>query len=106
MGSRGPSRVSTPFHHPFRHSGLRHHEQADWGETEDSRSAPVNFSLDLPEGLHSRWAFFLRSLSKEDFARTYLHPEMGKVSLETTLQLYAWHGKHYLGHVKLVAEAE
>ena len=31
---------------------------------------------------------------------------MGEVSLETTLQLYAWHGKHHLGHVKLVAEAE
>lgn len=45
-------------------------------------------------------------LALTEDARTYLHPEMGKFSLETTLQLYAWHGKHHLGHVKLVAEAE
>jgi hypothetical protein len=85
---------------------IKTYEQAAWGDTEDSRSAPVDFSLDLLEGLHSRWTFFLRSLSEEDFARTYQHPEMGEVSLETTLQLYAWHGKHHLAHVKLVAGGE
>jgi hypothetical protein len=84
---------------------IKTYEQAAWGETEDSLSAPVNLSLDLLEALHSRWAFFLRSLSMEDFVRTYLHPEMGEITLETTLQLYAWHGKHHLGHVRLVAEA-
>jgi hypothetical protein len=82
---------------------IKTYEQAAWGDTEDSRSAPVDCSLDLLEGLHKRWAYLLRSLSEEDFARTYRHPEMGEVSLETTLQLYAWHGKHHLAHVKLVA---
>jgi uncharacterized damage-inducible protein DinB len=85
---------------------IKTYEQAAWGETEDSRAAPVNLSLDLLDSLHSRWTFFLRSLSKEDLARSYRHPEMGKITLETTVQLYAWHGKHHLGHVKLVAESE
>ncbi|MFH1763926.1 MAG: DinB family protein, partial [Gemmatimonadota bacterium] len=34
--------------------------------------------------------------------KTYRHPELGEISLDTTLQLYAWHGKHHLAHVKLV----
>ena len=61
-------------------------------------------SLDLLGALHARWVLFLRSLSEEDFAREYVHPEMGPVTLEKTLQLYVWHGKHHLGHINLVAE--
>jgi hypothetical protein len=82
---------------------IRTYEQAVWGETADSRSGPVEASLLLLEALHTRWVFFLRSLSDEDFDRTYRHPELGEVSLNTTVQLYAWHGRHHLGHVRLVA---
>ena len=83
---------------------IKTYHQAGWGEAEDARTAPVDISLDLLDALHTRWAIFLRSLSEEDFTRTYQHPEMGELSLETTLQLYAWHGRHHLGHVKLVAD--
>ena len=83
---------------------IKTYGQAAWGETEDTRTGPVEMSLDLLEALHTRWALFLRSLSEEDFSREYVHPEMGAVSLEKTLQLYVWHGKHHLGHIKLVAE--
>jgi uncharacterized damage-inducible protein DinB len=82
---------------------IKTYGQAEWGELADARTAPVESSLDILDALHERWAFFLRSLSGEDFQRTYLHPEMGEITLETTLQLYAWHGQHHLGHVRLVA---
>ena len=84
---------------------IKTYDQAGWGRAEDARFAPVAFSLDLLEALHRRWVFFLRSLSPEDYARAYRHPDMGEITLETTLQLYAWHGKHHLGHVKLVGNA-
>ena len=83
---------------------IRTYEQAGWGGTEDSRSAPVESSLRMLEALHDRWAYFLRTLKEEDFRRSYRHPELGEVSLEKTLQLYVWHGKHHLGHIGLVAE--
>jgi hypothetical protein len=83
---------------------IKTYSQSEWGETADAREAPVDPSLMLLDALHRRWAYFLRSLSETDFARTYHHPELGEISLDTTLQLYAWHGKHHLGHVKLVAE--
>ena len=83
---------------------IKTYEEAVWAETEESRTAPVESSLDLLEGLHTRWALFLRTLQEEDFQKAYRHPKLGKVTLEKTLQLYVWHGKHHLGHVKLVAE--
>ena len=83
---------------------IKTYVQSAWGEAEDARTAPIEVSLDLLDALHKRWGIFLRSLSEEDFARTYHHPELGELTLETTLQLYAWHGRHHLGHVKLVAD--
>jgi len=81
---------------------IKTYVQAAWGEMEDARSGPVEPSLALLDGLHRRWGFFLRTVSEEDFRRTYRHPDMGELSLETTLQLYAWHGRHHLGHIRLV----
>lgn len=86
--------------------GIKTYDQAAWGETADSRTEPVSVSLDLLEALHLRWVAFLRSLREEEFRRTYRHPELGEVSLDTTVQLYAWHGRHHLGHVRLVADSD
>lgn len=82
---------------------IKTYRQGAWGEMADARAAPVAVSLDLLDALHARWVFFIRSLSGENFARTYRHPELGEITLETTLQLYSWHGNHHLGHVRLVA---
>lgn len=83
---------------------VKTYREAFWAETEDSRTGPVEMSLALLEALHKRWAHFLRSLEEKDFQRSFAHPEMGDITLETTLQLYVWHGKHHLGHVRQVAE--
>jgi len=83
---------------------IKTYRQSAWAEAEDARSAPVEASLGLLEALHERWAHFLRSLAEEDFQRRYRHPELGELTLEKTLQLYVWHGRHHLGHIRLVAE--
>jgi len=83
---------------------IKTYQQAFWGEMEDSRTADTEMSLMILEGLHQRWVHFLRSLRHEDFQRSYIHPDLGELDLNTTLQLYVWHGKHHLGHIKLVAE--
>jgi hypothetical protein len=41
----------------------------------------------------------LRSLSDTDFQRTFRHPEIGLVRLDTNLALYAWHGRHHTAHI-------
>ena len=71
-----------------------------WAELEDSKRMPVEPSLKLLEGLHARWVVLLQSLTTEDFAKRYIHPERGKeVRLDATLGIYAWHCHHHLAHI-------
>jgi hypothetical protein len=78
---------------------IRPYDQAAWGELADSRTAPVELSLHLVENLHGRWALLLKTLSDADLARTFRHPEIGVVRLDTNLALYAWHGRHHTAHI-------
>jgi len=71
-----------------------------WAELPDVAAAPIAASLALLDGLHQRWATLLRALPPAAFARTFLHPEWGAVSLDFALAQYAWHGRHHLAHIK------
>jgi len=70
-----------------------------WAELADSKATPIEVSLTLLDSLHDRWVRLLRSLTDEDWKRTFRHPELGPMTLEKTLALYAWHGKHHVAHV-------
>ncbi len=78
---------------------IKPYEQGVWAELPDAKSADVEFSLRLLDGLHHRWVFLLRSMKPDDFRRTFRHPESGIQTLEMTLQLYAWHCKHHVAHI-------
>lgn len=70
-----------------------------WAELDDARQAPIALSLDLLEALHRRWVWFLRSLKQADFQRTFRHPDLGIVSVDKNIALYAWHGQHHVAHI-------
>ena len=78
---------------------IRPYDQKAWAELPDARTAPVEVSLQLIDGLHARWVRLLETLSDADFARTFRHPELGLVRLDTNLALYAWHGRHHAAHI-------
>jgi uncharacterized damage-inducible protein DinB len=75
-----------------------------WANLDDARDAPIDVSLDLLESLHQRWVLFLRSLKGDDFKRTFNHPELGVVSVDRNLALYAWHGPHHVAHITSLRE--
>jgi len=70
-----------------------------WAETAEVRDTPIETSLALLDSLHARWVPLLRSLGPNDWKRTFQHPQLGTVSLERNLALYAWHGRHHVAHV-------
>ncbi|HYL11790.1 MAG TPA: bacillithiol transferase BstA [Terriglobales bacterium] len=70
-----------------------------WAELADTKLTPVEVSLNLLESLHQRWVLLLRSLKPDDWKRTFRHPELGQMNLDQTLALYAWHGRHHVGHI-------
>jgi uncharacterized damage-inducible protein DinB len=75
-----------------------------WARLDDAREAPLALSLDLLDALHARWVWFLRSLKQDDFQRTFRHPELGIVSVDKNIALYAWHGQHHVAHVTSLRE--
>jgi DinB superfamily len=77
-----------------------------WAELDDTKTTPVEVSLTLLESLHDRWMRLLRSLTPEEWQRTFRHPDMGAMNLEKTLALYAWHGRHHVSHITSLRDRE
>ena len=77
-----------------------------WAELADTKATPVEVSLTMLDALHDRWVRLLRSLSPEDWKRTFRHPELGAMTLEKTLALYAWHGRHHVSHITSLRDRE
>ncbi len=78
---------------------IKPYEEAEWAKLSDVRDTPVETSLKLLETLQERWVILMRGMSDADFARTFQHPELGRVPLSKVLGLYEWHGRHHVGHV-------
>jgi hypothetical protein len=78
---------------------IKPYEEAAWAQLSDARTAPVGPSLTLLEGLHARFVLLLRTLTDDQFARTFRHPELGENRLDWTLGLYAWHCLHHVAHI-------
>ena len=83
---------------------IKTYEQQLWAETPDAKTAPVGLSLTLLDSLHQRWVLLLKSLGAADLARAMKHPELGTVTLDRYLALYAWHGRHHVAHITSLCE--
>ena len=83
---------------------IKPYDQELWAKLADTRQTPVAVSLQLLESLHERWTVLLRSLRPDDWTRTFRHPELGIVSLDANLALYAWHGRHHVAHITSMFE--
>lgn len=83
---------------------IKGYEEALWAELPDARTAPPDLSLALLEAIHHRWVRLLRSLDDAQWKRPYRHPVNGNTPLEAALALYAWHGRHHVGHVTSLRE--
>jgi hypothetical protein len=80
------------------HPTIKPYEQDRWAALPDSR-LPIAPSLAILDGVHERWTVLWRATTDGQFQRTFLHPELGPLTLETHLHLYAWHSRHHVAHV-------
>lgn len=82
------------------HPTIKPYDDGRWAALEDSRSGDVRAPLALLEGLHIRWVQLLRTMTDEQFARSFFHPESKQsVSLRAALCYYAWHCKHHTAQI-------
>ncbi len=82
---------------------IRPYYEDRWADLADSRM-PVDVSLKIVDGVHSRWTSLLESMTDEDFRREFVHPETGPWTLEAVLALYAWHSRHHTAHITSLRE--
>lgn len=78
---------------------VRPYQEKLWAELQDGRTLPVEVSLSVLDGIHARWAVLLDSLTPEQFGRPLHHPDTGDITVDTLLELYAWHGAHHVAHI-------
>jgi hypothetical protein len=81
---------------------IKPYDEAAWANLPDTATTPPEVSLALLDALHARWVAFFHTLKDEDWARTFRHPALGVVTLDRTLGLYAWHGRHHTAHLRLI----
>lgn len=77
---------------------IRPYLEDRWADLADSK-LPVDVSLAIIEGVHTRLVEILHSLSEEEFQREFIHPETGPWTLERAIGLYAWHSRHHTAHI-------
>ncbi|MFK7747243.1 MAG: YfiT family bacillithiol transferase [Kordia sp.] len=71
-----------------------------WAELFDSKSAPIELSINTIKALHAKWVYFLKGLSMSDMEHVFIHPEGNeKVSLKENIGIYAWHCNHHFEHI-------
>jgi hypothetical protein len=82
---------------------IKPYNEAAWATTPENAADPA-VSLNLLKAVHVKWVALMRSIPTTDFGRQYFHPDSKKqVRLDQAIAMYAWHGEHHLGHLKIVA---
>jgi hypothetical protein len=79
---------------------LKPYDQDAWASAADASGGDISTSLKLLRGLHARWVVFWESLPAETWRRTGFHPEIGQVTLERQLEIYAAHGLAHLDQIR------
>ncbi|MCB4799732.1 putative metal-dependent hydrolase [Tamlana sp. PT2-4] len=78
-----------------------------WAELFDSKTAPIQMSLNHLKAIHVKLVYLLKGLSLADLQKSFIHPED---NLEYTLAFnvgkYAWHGNHHYAHIENLLKRE
>jgi hypothetical protein len=83
---------------------IKAYDEKGWADTPDTKSDPA-VSIALLKALHAKWVVLLRSLDQSQLKREFIHPDTRRhLPLERMVAMYAWHGRHHLGHLRIVAE--
>lgn len=84
---------------------IKAYDESRWSELVDATSLPLESSLRILEGIHSRWVQLVAQLSDDQLDRAFFHPEsQSEVTLRNALPSYVWHSDHHLAQIAWVRE--
>lgn len=84
---------------------IKAYDENEWSKLADA-NGPIGPSLLLVQAMHERWVHCLRTQPESAFARTCVHSERGKMTLDDLVALYAWHGDHHVAHITQLRRAK
>lgn len=71
-----------------------------WGELFDTKTSPIELSLNVITALHAKWVYFLKGLSHSELNTVFIHPDgLAEVPLNENIGIYAWHCEHHYEHI-------
>lgn len=77
------------------------YDENAWANLPDVEDVPINISVTMLHTLHRRIVSLLKSLTDEQWERTYYHPEHKRnFPIWEVVALYAWHSRHHMEHVR------
>jgi DinB superfamily len=84
---------------------IKPYQQDGWAALPDSR-LPIAISLSILDAVHERWSVLWHATTDAQFQRTFTHPEMGPLTVDTHVHLYAWHSRHHVAHITSLRQRE
>ncbi len=80
---------------------IKAYDQDSWANLFDTKTAPIQMSLDHLKAVHYKLVYLLRGLSDSDLEKSFVHPETGDtVRLRKNIGIYAWHSNHHFSHIE------
>lgn len=84
---------------------IKPYDEKAWTALFDSKSAPIQMSLDHLKVVHAKLVYLLKGLSEEELQRKFTHPDGNEeTTLKENIGRYAWHGSHHFAHIKNLLE--
>ena len=80
---------------------IKAYNEKAWAELFDTRTAPIQMSLDHLSAIHAKLVYLLKGLSEQDLHRSFIHPDGNQeTTLKENVARYAWHSNHHFAHIE------
>jgi hypothetical protein len=80
---------------------IKAYDESLWAELFDSKTGPIEMSLQHLKAIHFKLVYLLKNLSEEDLNKSFIHPETNReVLLKHNIGMYAWHSNHHYAHIE------
>jgi hypothetical protein len=82
---------------------IKAYDEKRWAETAEIAQDPL-VSIAVLKAIQAKLTLLLERIPKDEMKKSFIHPATQKnVTIERMTALYAWHGEHHLGHLKIIA---
>ncbi|MEL6270627.1 MAG: DinB family protein [Chloroflexota bacterium] len=85
---------------------LKGYDQEAWAKLVDGDKPNVDVSLNLLRSLHTRWVAVYESLTDEQWQRVGIHSEIGEVTPDDLVKIYAEHCDAHIDQVTRTLAAQ